>query len=103
MPSSSTPVIKIAIAAVKALRPGGIFAIDLLDLHFGDELVGDETRGRVGDDWAVVVKLSRPEKRIFVREITTFVLGEDGAWRQQVGERRGFLWGRHSHLTASAA
>jgi hypothetical protein len=30
----------------------------------------------------VVVKLSRPEERIFVREITTFVLGEDGAWRR---------------------
>ena len=70
------------VAAAKALRPGGIFAIDLLDLHYGDELVGDETRGRVGDDWAVVVKLSRPERRIFVREITTFVLGEDGAWRR---------------------
>lgn len=70
------------VATAKALRPGGIFAIDLLDLSYGDELAGDETRGRVGDDWAVVVKLSRPEDRIFVREITTFVLGEDGAWRR---------------------
>ena len=30
--------------------------------------------------------------------------GDDGAWRQQMGERRRFcLWLRHTYLTASAA
>jgi SAM-dependent methyltransferase len=66
--------------AAKVLRPGGILAIDLLDLSYGEELAGEESRGRVGDDWAVVVKLSRPEERLFVREITTFVRSAEGDW-----------------------
>lgn len=70
------------VAAAKVLRPGGILAIDLLGLGYGNELPDDETRGRVGDDWAVIVKLSRPEKRLFVREITTFVRMEGGDWRR---------------------
>jgi SAM-dependent methyltransferase len=70
------------VAAAKALHPGGVFAIDLLDLRYGDELAGDETRGRVGDDWAVVAKLSRPDQRLYVREITTFLRNEDGSWRR---------------------
>ena len=70
------------VAAAKALRPGGVLAIDLLDLSYGDELSGEETRGRVGDDWAVVSKLSRPHERLFVREITTFIRNDDGSWRR---------------------
>ena len=70
------------VAAAKALRPGGVFAIDLLDLHYGDDMPPGETPGRVGDDWAVVVRLSRPEERLYVREITTFVRNDDGTWRR---------------------
>ena len=70
------------VAAAKALRPGGLLAIDLLDLRYGDDLRADETRGRVGDEWAVVVKLSRPDERLYVREITTFVESADGSWRR---------------------
>jgi SAM-dependent methyltransferase len=70
------------VAVAKALRRGGLLAIDLLDLRYGDDLRGDETRGRVGDEWAVVVKLSRPDERLYVRAITTFVRSEDGSWRR---------------------
>jgi SAM-dependent methyltransferase len=70
------------VAAADALRPGGVFAIDLLDLRYGDDMPGDETRGRIGDDWAVVVKLSRPHERLYVRELTTFLRNEDGTWRR---------------------
>jgi SAM-dependent methyltransferase len=69
-------------AAAKALRPSGILAIDLLDLRYGDDLDGPETRSRVGEDWAVAVKLSRPEERLYVREITAFIRNEDGSWRR---------------------
>jgi SAM-dependent methyltransferase len=69
-------------AAAAALRPGGAFALDLLDLSYGDALPSDETRGRIGDDWAVIVKLSRPDERLYVREITTFLRNEDGSWRR---------------------
>jgi hypothetical protein len=47
-----------------------------------DELAGEETCGRVGDDWAVVVKLSHPDERLYLREITSFVRNEDGSWRR---------------------
>jgi SAM-dependent methyltransferase len=68
--------------AAKSLRPGGVLALDLLDLQYGDDLAPDEIRGRVGDDWAVIVRLSRPAEKLFLREITTFVRNEDGAWRR---------------------
>jgi SAM-dependent methyltransferase len=75
--------IKAALAAVaRALHPRGVLAIDLLDLHYGDDLDGCESRSRVGDDWAVAVKLSRPEDRLYVREITTFIRNDDGSWRR---------------------
>jgi SAM-dependent methyltransferase len=70
------------IAAANSLRPGGVFAVDLLDLRYGDDLRPEETRGRVGDDWAVVARLSRPEKNLYVREITTFIRNPDGFWRR---------------------
>jgi SAM-dependent methyltransferase len=69
-------------AAAEALRRGGIFAIDLLDLHYGDDLSPDATRARIADDWAVVARLSRPARNLYVREITTFVRNEDGSWRR---------------------
>jgi SAM-dependent methyltransferase len=70
-------------AAANALRSGGVLALDLLDLRYGDDLGGEVvSRGRVGDDWAVVVKLSRPHERLYVREITTFMRNEDGTWRR---------------------
>jgi SAM-dependent methyltransferase len=70
------------VAAATALRPDGVFALDLLDLRYGDDLTGAETRGRVGGDWAVIVRLSRPDERLYVREITTFLRNEDGSWRR---------------------
>jgi SAM-dependent methyltransferase len=69
-------------AAATALRPGGMLAIDLLDLRYGDELDGTESRSRVGEDWAVAVTLSRPEERLYVREITAFIRNENGSWRR---------------------
>jgi SAM-dependent methyltransferase len=69
-------------AAAKSLRLGGVLAIDLLDLRYGGDLGPDETRGRVGDDWAVITRLSRPTGRLYVREITAFVRDDDGSWRR---------------------
>jgi len=72
-------------AAAAALRPRGVFAIDLCDLRWG-EAVGraeeNPTKGRVGDDWAVIARISVPRANLFVREITTFVRDADGAWRR---------------------
>jgi len=72
-------------AAATALRPRGVFAIDLCDLRWG-EAVGraeeNPTKGRVGDDWAVLARISVPRANLFVREITTFVRNSDGSWRR---------------------
>jgi SAM-dependent methyltransferase len=70
------------VAAAQALRPGGVFALDLLDLRYGDDLRPEETRSRVGEDWAVAVRLSRPHDRLYVREITAFIRDENGTWRR---------------------
>src|SRR4029450_10565020 len=68
------------VAAANALRAGGVLAIDLLDLSYGDDLPVDETRGRVGDDWAVVVKLSRRHPRPYGRRSEGGGVGKGGRW-----------------------
>ena len=70
------------VAAAAALRPRGVFAIDLCDLRWGEALPAGESQGRVGDDWAVITRFTLPRANVFVREITTFVRDEDGAWRR---------------------
>jgi SAM-dependent methyltransferase len=73
------------VAAAAALRPRGVFAIDLCDLRWGDAVSRAEenpSKGRVDEDWAVVTRISVPRPNLFVREITTFVRNEDGAWRR---------------------
>jgi SAM-dependent methyltransferase len=69
-------------AAARALRPGGVFALDLLDIQYGNDLQEAESRGRVGENWAVVTRLSRPEPTVYAREITTFLKNDDGSWRR---------------------
>jgi SAM-dependent methyltransferase len=65
-----------------ALRPGGVLAIDICDLEWGEARRDAPNLGRVGDDWAIVTEFSVPETNRFVREMTTFVLEEDGCWRR---------------------
>ncbi len=69
-------------AAADALRPGGVLAIDVCDLAFGELGPGAENSGRVGPDWAVISQYSRPSPDKIVRDITTFVPDGHGAWRR---------------------
>jgi SAM-dependent methyltransferase len=70
------------VAAAEALRPGGVLAIDLCDLRWG-EVFGDRPgQGRVGEDWAIISEFSLPSPDRFVREMTTFVPAGDGTWRR---------------------
>jgi SAM-dependent methyltransferase len=64
-------------AAASALRPGGILAIDVCDLAFGEIAPGSS--GRTGPDWAVISQYSRPAPDKLVRDITTFVLDGSGS------------------------
>jgi SAM-dependent methyltransferase len=70
------------VAAAKALRPDGVFAIDLCDLRWGEAFGDRPNFGQVADDWAIVSEFSLPRPNLFVREMTTFMRTENGMWRR---------------------
>ena len=77
------PSIDRAITALAdALRPGGVIAFDLCDFAYAASRVGDTDRGFVGEDWALVTRMSVPSPDRFVRDMATFVRLEDGSWRR---------------------
>jgi SAM-dependent methyltransferase len=69
-------------AAAGALRPGGVLAIDILDLDYGQIRAGEPPLGRAEADWAIITEFSAPAPDRFVREATTFVPDGAGAWRR---------------------
>jgi SAM-dependent methyltransferase len=71
-------------ALAGALRPGGLLALDLCDLGWGTAREGavEVGQGRVGDDWAIVTRFSRPSPDRFERDLTTFVRQPDGSYRR---------------------
>jgi SAM-dependent methyltransferase len=69
-------------AICDALRPGGVLALDLCDLRWGEIRRNAPPSAFVTDDWAIVTRFSVPAPDRFVREITTFIRGKDGAWRR---------------------
>jgi SAM-dependent methyltransferase len=70
------------VAIAGALRPGGVLALDLCDLEWGEVRRGSPAHGRVGDDWAIITEFSVPAPNRFVREMTIFVRNDDGSWRR---------------------
>lgn len=70
------------IAIARAVRPGGLFAVDICDLEWGEARRGAPNLGRSGDDWAIITRFSVPSPSRFVREMTTFVRNDDGSWRR---------------------
>jgi hypothetical protein len=69
-------------AAAKALRPGGVLAVDVCDLAYGDARVGAAPAVRRMDSWVIVTEFSQPSAGRFVRDITIFVKNADGTWRR---------------------
>lgn len=69
-------------ALARALRPGGVLASDLEDFEWAERRRGQDVHARVGDDWAIVTRLSSPARDAYVREITTFLRVDDGTWRR---------------------
>ena len=69
-------------AAADAMRPSGVFALDLCDLRYGELRRGEQPHGRVGEDWAIITRFSRPRPNLFIREIAAFLPNEDGTWRR---------------------
>jgi SAM-dependent methyltransferase len=80
---SGERAISLALTAIaRALRPRGVFAVDVCDLAYGRARSGAPPAASVGDDWAVITEFSLPAANRFVRHITTFVRGGDGSWRR---------------------
>jgi len=70
------------VAAARALRPGGVLAIDLCDLHYVEARADRRPLAVVEENWALFTRFSTPEPNVFVREMTTFVRTDDGSWRR---------------------
>jgi SAM-dependent methyltransferase len=70
------------IAIARALRPGGLFAIDICDLAYGQARHDAPNTGLVSDDWAIITQFSLPAPNRFTRQITTFVPTDDGSWQR---------------------
>lgn len=68
------------VAAANALRPGGVLAVDLCDLRWGEVRREQPPFARVADDWAIVTTYDVPCPNRFVRHITAFVRADDGSW-----------------------
>jgi SAM-dependent methyltransferase len=69
-------------AIANALHPGGVLAIDLCDLEWGEARREAPNSSLVEHDWAIITSFSVPVSTRFVRQITTFVRNEDGSWRR---------------------
>jgi len=69
-------------AIARALRPGGLLAIDICDLAYSRARHDEPPAARVDDDWAIITRFSLPAPDRFVRQITTFVRNGDGSWRR---------------------
>lgn len=69
-------------ALARALRPGGVLALDICDLEWARSRFGDAPLGRVGDDWAIVSEFSVPSPDRFVRQMAVFLRNDDGTWRR---------------------
>lgn len=70
------------VAAARALKPGGLLAVDLCDLEWARVRAGAPNLGRVEEDWAIITRYSVPSPDRFVRDITTFLRAADGTWRR---------------------
>ena len=65
----------------RALRRGGLLAIDLMTERFCEKRGPGEVHAKVEDDWVIVTRFSRPEPYRFDRAITVFRCEGDG-WRR---------------------
>ena len=80
--SGEAAIERALVAAADALRPGGVLALDLCDLRYGELRREEPNSSRVGDDWAIITRFSLARPNLFVREIASFLPNEDGTWRR---------------------
>jgi SAM-dependent methyltransferase len=68
------------VALARSLRPGGLLAVDLCDLEWGETHTGEPPVVRIEDEWTLVTRFSLPRPDLYVREMTTFRRRPDGLW-----------------------
>ena len=78
-------------AMAHALRPGGLLAIDVCDLEWGEARRGAPNFSDAGPDWAIITRFSVPAPDRFVRDIITFVPNADGSWRRDTEHHENVL------------
>lgn len=69
-------------AIAGAIRPGGVLAVDLCDLSWGEARRAQPNLGRVADDWALVTEFFLPTPTRYVRRMAIFTRTSDGSWRR---------------------
>jgi SAM-dependent methyltransferase len=69
-------------ACARALRPGGVLALDLEDLETREAQMARPDTGWVRDDWAMVMERASDGPEHFARLMTTFVAEPDGRYRR---------------------
>lgn len=79
------------VAAARALRPGGVLALDVCDLSWGRARTRAPGQGRTGPGWAIVTEFAVTSPDRFVRDITTFVANPDGSWRRDTEHHENVL------------
>jgi SAM-dependent methyltransferase len=70
------------VAIARALRPGGVLALDLCDLGWAAARSEQGSKGWLGEDWALVTRFSVPSPDRYVREMAAFTRNADGTWRR---------------------
>ncbi len=68
--------------AAEALRPGGLLAIDICDLAWGERWGTRPPEVRVTDDWVLTTVFSTPSPDRYIRDMTTFVKDDAGRWHR---------------------
>lgn len=70
------------VAIAGALAPGGVLALDLCDLRYGELRRDEANSSRIADGWAIVTSFELPRPNLFVRQIASFLRNDDGTWRR---------------------
>ena len=52
------------VAAADALRPGGVLAVDILDLDYGGFRAGERPFAKAEADWAIITEFSGPPRTV---------------------------------------
>ena len=71
------------VACARALRPGGVLALDLEDLSTRDAQMARPPAVWVGDDWAMFMERVSDGPTHFARSMTMFVQEDDGRYRRE--------------------